>query len=711
MAVIGTFGSFTAARLGIYASQSSLNVTGNNIANINTKGYTRQRMDLVSLHSAGSSRYSNGFNLDIGYGVLADSVSQLRDPFMDIRYRDEQSLVGASETWLKNLQQLSHTLDEVGKGNDFGVLEKQFNELANQLQQLNGAVGTPEYDTTVRSSAEVLCQLFNSYSKALETVADNQLETLQGDVKTVNSILNRIRGLNEEIREAGIYHNNALELRDQRNVLIDELSYYMKIDVRYSMEPLDEFSSVEKLSITIADSGNPPIELINGIYGTQIEMPEKTAMRNPNYDPNFKPADPMNPTADEEKKMRKYVSAVDANGLPTQYTDEEKDAIEVDNAVKGSDENRLWMSLQPLQTEKGKILKDANGKEYQTVLLGDNTIYGSLQSMREFITEKGEFSSELDMLYDPKATSKRGVPYYRKSLDSLAQKFAETLNEANQIDFDKVMNYYKNDGTNFLDQNGNPLTVQTATFKDLADALEAIENDPQYVTSEQKEQAKQLYKLENKDKFEQAYKELEDLRQNGVLKPEYAYYNGGVLFSSSGDTNDPTGITAKNITISKGWSTGDVRILNTKKPDTVQLDENGKPILNEDGSYKMVGHSTANDNVAHIVNLMTSKIDYLPREVDANAAGDKRYFSGSFQGRLADMNVVLSVDEQATGTMYDSYTIKALNLDNDRQSVSGVDLNDEATNMMVFQKSYSAACQLMTTLDSMLDKLINGTIR
>ena len=50
-------------------------------------------------------------------------------------------------------------------------------------------------------------------------------------------------------------------------------------------------------------------------------------------------------------------------------------------------------------------------------------------------------------------------------------------------------------------------------------------------------------------------------------------------------------------------------------------------------------------------------------------------------------------------------------LENSRQSVSGVDLNDEATNMMVFQKSYAAACQLMTTLDSMLDKLINDTIR
>ena len=45
-----------------------------------------------------------------------------------------------------------------------------------------------------------------------------------------------------------------------------------------------------------------------------------------------------------------------------------------------------------------------------------------------------------------------------------------------------------------------------------------------------------------------------------------------------------------------------------------------------------------------------------------------------------------------------------------RQSVSGVDLNDEATNMMQFQKSYQAACKLLTTLDSMLDTLINRTI-
>ena len=108
MAVLGTFGSFTTARLGIYASQASLNVTGNNIANINTVGYTRQRMDLVSLNSTGTAKYASSFMVDVGYGVLCESTSQLRDPYMDIRFRNEQAAVGKTETWLEGLDQLSH---------------------------------------------------------------------------------------------------------------------------------------------------------------------------------------------------------------------------------------------------------------------------------------------------------------------------------------------------------------------------------------------------------------------------------------------------------------------------------------------------------------------------------------------------------------------------------------------------------------------------
>lgn len=773
MAVIGTFGSFTAARLGIYASQSSLNVTGNNIANINTKGYTRQRMDLVSLHSDGNIRYANSYNLNIGYGVLAEGVSQLRDPFLDIRFRDENSKVGSYQAKLDCLEQMASILDEVGKGTgEFGIIEAQFNDLLAQLENFNGNAGVDVYDTTVRGSAESLTKLFRDYAEGLKTVENNKLNQLKEDVKTVNSLLTRIRDLSEQIREAGIHGDKALELRDDRNVYIDELSAYMKIDVSYDMEKIDEFSSVERINISIAGSGNPPIKLIQGIYGTQLTMPDTTAKRNPAYDPS-KPqsnryisqestpgnikytnverealrnengdiitndnagealikqmAGFENGISDANKYNPDNARYLDKDGNPT---DDPELAAQVDNAVEGSEENRLWMSLEPLKDARGKFMKDQYHKDItESVDLTDNQLYGSLQAIREFLTEKGEFSSADDRLFDPEATQKRGVQYYKKSLDALAKKFADELNKANRLDFGQVSEAYKqNANGEFIDKDGNVIrdkdgnAITAAEFDDLADDIEQLDSlreelkkvlaDKALPEAEKEQKLADLRKdiadLENKDipgRSEELYEKMETLRQSGDLTTEWAFYNGGVLFSNHGDTNDPTGINASNITIANSWSTGDVRILNTKKPDTLIEDPNGGP-------DKVLSHTTADDNIYHIINLINKDFDYLPSEIVDNAAdGTKKYFTGSFQERLSDINSILALDGQTTATLYNNTTTQALVLENSRQSVSGVDLNDEATNMMVFQKSYAAACQLMTTLDSMLDKLINDTIR
>ena len=686
MAVIGTFGSFTAARLGIYASQASLNVTGNNIANINTKGYTRQRLDLVSIHGSGNSRYANGLGVNIGYGVLADGASQLRDPFLDIRYRDENSKVGAAEARVDGLQQLAHILDEVGKGNnEFGVIEAQFSDLLQQLNILNRTVGSEDNDTIVRSSAQTLVRLMNDYAKAMETTKNNQLEDLKKDVKTVNTLLTRIRDLNAEIRKAGIFGDDALELRDQRNVFIDELSSYMKIDVKYETERIDQYSEVEKLVITLADSGNPPTKLVDGIYSTQLEMPEQDCLRNPAYDPT-------------DPNSMKYLMD---DGTPT---NDPADAAIVDNAKEGSDENRLWMRLAALTDKEGRYMRDEFNQEItETVDLGDNDLFGSLQAVRELLTEEGEFASETDVAFDPKATDKRGIPYYQKALDALARKFAETFNQSNQVDLDKVGKYYEvNAGGEFVDgatppgtitgtkANGTqgPLTADDFNTAKIFDALKADPANQDLSDNELRQMAK-----------DQAYKNLETLRKNGQLTKEYEYYDGGPLFSNSGDGNDTTGITAANISISKSWSVHDVRILNSKEPNEVLAD----------GS--VVEHTTANDNIGHLISMMGTKLDYYAWDVVPDAEADGRYFSGTFQEMLASVNNNLATDQLITNTMYSSYTTNALALENNRQSVSGVDLNEEATSMMQYQKSYAAACQLMTTLDSMLDKLINGTIR
>lgn len=872
MAVIGTFGSFTAARLGIYASQASLNITGNNIANINTEGYTRQRADLVSLYSYGTARYANSRDLHIGYGVLIDSVSQLRDPFLDIRFRDENAKTGAYEAKLDCLQQLAGILDEVGKGNDdFGIVAAQFEDFLSQLQNLNGKVGSVEYDTTTRGSAQTLTQLLNDYAKAMDTLGANKFSELQQAVKTVNSLLTEIRDLSVQIRDAGIAGDPALELRDARNLCIDQLSSYMKIDVSYDMEKIDEFNSVERINISIADSGNPPIKLIQGVYGAQISMPEYAAMRNPNYDAN-NPAgyqyisyksdfsNPANPKivytnnlreaytvdgqalmnekgalkdflekaltkagyTDKEtnddgtanaKNLTKALEALEAkyagtyaeqdcapylmleqakndDGTPKVDNDgnpvmepvgtwDEKKAERVPNAVKDDETNRLWMTVEPLTDAKGRYMRDENHKEIkESVDLSDTVLYGSLQSMREFLTEKGEFSSADDLKFDKDAAKKRGLLYYKNSLDALARKFADAFNKANRLNIDDVSEayvvsdvedptdptktikaYVGSDGKviEFKDSEGNPLkdsegneigpdffaklteyTDRIAELKEqLADGkfsdaeIEAKQkkveelqkqiDDPATddetkteLVAEQNKLKEQIKNVtltdedkkeiqEEIDKLQQyiddntdtAYACMETLREKGCqLTDLWSFYNGGVMFSCDGDTNDPNGITARNITISKAWATGEVRILHTKLVDGLE-------------------HSTADDNIMHMIALMSEDMDYYPNEIVDNAMdnGEKKYFTGSFQERLSDMNSILGVETYTTTMLYNNYTATTLSLENSRQSVAGVDLNDEATNMMMYQKSYAAACQLMTTLDSMLDKLINGTLR
>lgn len=735
MAVIGTFGSFTAARLGIYASQASLNLTGNNIANINTKGYTRQRLDLVSLHSDGNIRYANSYNLDIGYGVLAEGTSQLRDPFMDIRYRNEQSSVGAYEARLDGLKQLSNILDEVGDGDgDFGVIEYQFNDLLQQLEILSRNANDDTCDTNVRSSAESLVQLFNDYANALVTSKDTLTDKLKEEVSSVNTILTQIRDLNEQIREAGIYGDNALELRDHRNLLIDELSTYVKVDVRYDMEKIDEFNSVERLNISIAGTGNPPIKLIQGVYGTQLTMPEMSPMRNP----DFKADDPRcnryiskasdlaagkivytnseknalkdaggkpvwNNAAGEatlqgmgykgqltqqfEEKYSPYVK-LDNDGNIVGYTCDPEAATQVNNAMKKADDNRLWMGLEALTDKKGNLMKEEGNTVSEPVDLSDTVLFGALQSYRELITEEGEFASEQDITFDPDANIKRGIPYYQHALDALARKFAETMNEANKPMFAGYeterdangVEVYKTNTANcdLVTGNGDAAAVLAK--------LTAAGYDKSYLLR------KDLSSLPEDLRAEVKIVQEKHLSPtgNGHGIERMA---GGNLFSTSGDGDDGTGITAANISIAKKWSTGEVRIRCFKE--------------NNDG----LDHSTDSSNVSHMITLMGEKMEYKPRDVVGDAANNTKYYSGTFQEMLNNTNHVLASDQKTTTTLYNGYTTRALALDNDRQSVSGVDLNEEATSMMMYQKSYAAACQLMTTLDSMLDKLINGTIR
>lgn len=323
-----TFGSFNTVRLGIYAAQKGLDVTGNNITNINTAGYTRQRLDQVSLITSASDRYYSPYKTRVGQGVLTTGVSQLRDPGLDIAYRNASADVGAADAKLAGLEKLASILDEVGKGDgeqDDGVLLNQLNDLRDLINKAITSGLDSTQEGLIRASAKALCSLFNDAADKLADMTETWETQLKDQVDTVNNILTSLRDLNISIRDADIRGDAALELRDQRNLLLDQLSQYMDIDVKYEMEDVGAGLMVEKMTVTLGTGGKDT--LVDGKYATKLE------------------------TGD---------------------------------ATKG-----YLISLHPLQDKTGNKHPQAPNAPKQ---LDDNDLYGALQSTREMLTEAGEYT-------------------------------------------------------------------------------------------------------------------------------------------------------------------------------------------------------------------------------------------------------------------------------------------------------------------------------
>ena len=106
--VRATFAGFTTALSALQANQKRLDITGQNLSNMNTVGYTRQKLETSSLNYTNPiSHYMNGTEIMVGYGVSMDKVTQVRDPFLDAQYRSQMEKSGYTDGINTALTQLS----------------------------------------------------------------------------------------------------------------------------------------------------------------------------------------------------------------------------------------------------------------------------------------------------------------------------------------------------------------------------------------------------------------------------------------------------------------------------------------------------------------------------------------------------------------------------------------------------------------------------
>ncbi len=234
-----TFLGFETAKTGIFTNQKSLDIVGNNLANVNTEGYTRQRVDRSSLYtSTSTSRVASSTVGLMGQGVEALGVSQLRDSMLDTRFRNsytETSYHGQSVSLLTDLQ------NALGDGSDI----TDESGLHGAIQQIYTAINDYLQAPTLSSSANVVMSAFQSATQALQQM-NTRLQNVQKDatadlstsVDRVNTIARQIAELNDSIStdsvvttSGGNQYFQPNELLDQRNTLLDELSSYGNISV------------------------------------------------------------------------------------------------------------------------------------------------------------------------------------------------------------------------------------------------------------------------------------------------------------------------------------------------------------------------------------------------------------------------------------------------------------------------------------------------
>ena len=257
-----TFAGFNTAQLAMMASQRGLDVTGQNLSNINTTGYTRQRLDLLSLNPVGNSIGSSAFDAKVGQGVMMRGVSQIRDPFLDIQYRGEVPKVGTVEAKDDILASIGNIFDE----SDSEAIRTRLSAIVSQLTNLATPenAGSGSADALVRSACEVLLDSLHQNGSAIANVRTELINKMnQSVMPQLKTYLEEIKNLNISIRNSQILGNPALELQDQRNQMLDELAKYMPIEVSYHTKEMGGGIKVDTLEVKLKLSDGTKVSMIN----------------------------------------------------------------------------------------------------------------------------------------------------------------------------------------------------------------------------------------------------------------------------------------------------------------------------------------------------------------------------------------------------------------------------------------------------------------
>ncbi|MCL2078470.1 MAG: flagellar hook-associated protein FlgK [Oscillospiraceae bacterium] len=229
----GTFFGLEIGRTGLSTAQFGLDVTSHNIANVDTAGYTRQRIVSTAYDPfATIGKFAPVSQALVGGGVRVQILDQIRSAYLDRRFRSESTVHSYWETRTQSLSYIESFFDNVNEKTSINYSMAEFFK-AMTIVATDPVSGAPR--TLMQTAAMDLVQQLNMIYDGLIDLQRSENRAVQTKTEDVNRIAKEIAELNKSIYSFEITGMIANDLRDKRNLLVDQLSEY--VDIEYMEYP------------------------------------------------------------------------------------------------------------------------------------------------------------------------------------------------------------------------------------------------------------------------------------------------------------------------------------------------------------------------------------------------------------------------------------------------------------------------------------------
>ncbi|SDJ22385.1 flagellar hook-associated protein FlgK [Salimicrobium halophilum] len=655
--MVSTFHGLEVAKRGLFTQQSALYTTGHNISNANTEGYTRQRVNMEQTSPfPPASRNRPEMAGQIGSGVQAGSVERVRDAFLDDQFRAEAKKTGYYDALENGLGKMEEIMNEP---TDQG-LAKTMDRFWQSLQDLAVNPEDAGARSVVMERGKAVAETFNYLSESVQTLQQDAKQEAEVTVQNANSMLNQINQLNQQIGNIEPHGQLPNDLYDKRDRLLDDLSKIVSIDVSY-----DKSASSSK-------------EMADGIATVRL--------------------------ADEQGRALEDAPAL-VNGP-------EETVNQLSINYQESDDRVVFDSLQLGQAPEGE---DGEGEEAYALSMNDFPAPGKLKGLADLagmVTETPR---------DPAYTVTGAVPVDNdtqaatlSSISNGEEELGMTITgtyidgEGNPQDIDVPLDGLNGDSTlseiaaqingnegiqaEVLDQDGERRLAISTTSQGEGSTFTVAGNGAELLGIAGEHQGTN----EQEGSYVSMLNDLDTLASSFANQFNSAHKDGTSLEDMGEDANGSLGFFdyGSSFPVGAPPEEGDpeTRIYRGMASDMGVIDSITEDVANIAASLS--DNAGDGENARELADIQT--------QVD-DALGEGANINSFYEGMIGGM----AVETQEARRMSENSETLRNSVENQRNSVSQVSLDEEMTNMIKFQHAYNASSRNITAIDEILDRVIN----